>query len=241
MGQISCCPMSETFWHYPSDRIKGGFEDFVRVDRWRFDPDRVYVQKPPDGITAKPAGLWLSIPAGRSDGCDAWRAYCCMLGIWPQRCWRFPVTVDISDMLVLDTPADIPSRLLSPTLDGDTFPDPDWARIVAEAPGVLLPTASILDDEMDCGWWGTISAASGCVWDLGYVIHVGDGELVDMRMPGDLAAETPDTVPPNSSDSLRCCLAAGSTADTSTPTPDQVVATPQRPRRVAAAAAATRQ
>ena len=66
--------MSETFWHYPTDRFKsGGFEDFVRVDRWCFDPDRVYVQKSPDGITAKPAGLWLSIPADRSDGCDTWR------------------------------------------------------------------------------------------------------------------------------------------------------------------------
>ena len=144
-------------------------------------------------------------------------------------------------MLVLDTPADIPTRLLLPMLDGDTFPDPDWARIIAEAPGVLFPTASILDDEMDCGWWGTISAASGCVWDLGYVIHVGDGELVDMRMPEDLAAETPDAAPPNSADPLRCCLAAESGSDTSTSMPVQVAATPQRPRRVAAAAAATRQ
>ena len=144
-------------------------------------------------------------------------------------------------MLVLDTPDDIPSRLLLPTPDGDMFPDPDWARTVAEAPGVLFPTASILDDELDCGWWGTISAASGCVWDLGYVLHVGDGELVDMRMPGDLAAETLDTVTPNSTDPLRCCSVAESGSDTSTPTPVQVVATPQRPRRVAAAAAATRQ
>ena len=177
-------PMAETFWHYPTDRIKsGGIEDFVRVDRWRFDPDRVYVQEPPDGLTAKPAGLWLSMPADSPSGRDAWREYCRIAALWPSQCWRFPVTVDTSSLLALDTPSDIPRRWLLPLSDDDVFPDPDWAQIASEVPGVLLPAASVLDNEQNCGWWGTIDAASGCVWDLSCVLRVGDGELVDMWVP----------------------------------------------------------
>ena len=167
----------QTMWHYPVERVKGAvFSDRVAVDRWEFDRHRVYEQTEPDGLNVKPTGLWLSISEAPT---DSWWGYCADAGFWPADCWRFPVRLDVSRLLVANDPSDIPTRWLLPLEPYQQAPEPDWQRIAAYSAGVVFPRFEQQAEESH--WWNSLCATSACVWDLDVVVDVGEARRVKIH------------------------------------------------------------
>jgi hypothetical protein len=140
------------------------------------DLTRTYQQNPERHFYNKPCGLWLSVQSPRD-----WEAFCLHNKLKTERLKnKFKISLkDNANILCLENEY-LLGRFQQDYSRGIQVSDLkaplvqiDWARVIEDHQGIILPVYPEWDnDNMIMMWTKTWDCTSGCIWDLGAVKEV---------------------------------------------------------------------